>query len=277
MTRFASRMVLVLLLACFAFVAYAQQAFTFVQMCDTQLGMGGYDHDVATFKLAVKQINDLHPDFVLICGDLVNDMKDAGAFKDFNAIKAGFAIPCYCAAGNHDVGNHPTEDTLARYRKVIGPDYYTFENKGYAFVAINTSLLKAPIKGETEKQSAWLNKTLHSAAEKHSPTIVFAHYPIYVDTPDEKEQYFDLPLDARHQFLTLFKETGVVAYLSGHAHRNFSHTYQGIRLVTSATTCRNFDGAPMGFRIWHVAADGTLTDAFTAVKGAQPPAQKKKK
>jgi len=29
--------------------AAQQEAFSFVQMCDTQLGMGGYEHDVKTF------------------------------------------------------------------------------------------------------------------------------------------------------------------------------------------------------------------------------------
>ena len=31
--------------------------FSFAQMRDTQLGMGGYEHDVKTFGLAVDQIN----------------------------------------------------------------------------------------------------------------------------------------------------------------------------------------------------------------------------
>ena len=31
--------------------------FSFAQMCDTQLGMGGYEHDVKTFGLAVDPIN----------------------------------------------------------------------------------------------------------------------------------------------------------------------------------------------------------------------------
>lgn len=46
-----------------------QEDFTFVQLCDTQLGIGGYEHDIKTFKQAVKQINKLNPDFVVICGE----------------------------------------------------------------------------------------------------------------------------------------------------------------------------------------------------------------
>ena len=49
------------------------RSFTFAQICDTQLGMGGYEHDVKTFKTAVAQINALKPDFAVICGDLVKN------------------------------------------------------------------------------------------------------------------------------------------------------------------------------------------------------------
>ncbi len=98
------------------------QPFSFVQMCDTQLGMGGYEHDVATFKQAVKQINALPVDFVVICGDLVQTANDQ-SFADFNEIKAKFTLPCYCAPGNHDVGNAPTKASLANYREKIGKDY----------------------------------------------------------------------------------------------------------------------------------------------------------
>ena len=42
-------------------VSSAGEKFSFVQMCDTQLGMGGYEHDVKTFTLAVDQINKMKP------------------------------------------------------------------------------------------------------------------------------------------------------------------------------------------------------------------------
>src|SRR5437588_11592772 len=58
---------LFLLSACMALLTgcatWKEQPFTFVQMCDPQLGMGGYEADVARFKQAVKQINALKPDF----------------------------------------------------------------------------------------------------------------------------------------------------------------------------------------------------------------------
>ncbi len=91
--------------------------FSFAQMCDTQLRMGGYEHDVKTFGLAVEQSNKMKPDFVVIRGDLVGKANDQ-SWADFNRIKAGFKIPCHCAAGNHDVGNQPTAESLQRFKEL---------------------------------------------------------------------------------------------------------------------------------------------------------------
>ena len=99
--------------------------------------MGGYEHDVKTFKQAVEQVNALNPDFVIICGDLVQEANDSSYF-DFKNIMKGFQIPCYVASGNHDVGNIPNDTTLRYYRETIGKDYYDFEHKEHSFIVTNT-------------------------------------------------------------------------------------------------------------------------------------------
>ena len=75
----------------FAGESLETKPFTFVQICDTQLGMGGYEHDINSFKQAVKQINKLKPDFVVICGDLVSTPNDK-SFTDFKKIKDGLTM-----------------------------------------------------------------------------------------------------------------------------------------------------------------------------------------
>ncbi|MCA1747670.1 MAG: hypothetical protein LC655_08230, partial [Bacteroidales bacterium] len=70
------------------------ESFSFVQLCDPQLGMGGYEHDKATFKQAVKQINALDVDFVAICGDFVHHSSDS-SFADYIEIRDGLNKPFY--------------------------------------------------------------------------------------------------------------------------------------------------------------------------------------
>ena len=237
------------------------RGFTFAQICDTQLGMGGYEHDILTFRTAVSQINALKPDFALICGDLVNTANDE-SFADFNEIKAGLTVPCYCVSGNHDVGNEPSQESLQYYRQVMGEDYYSFEHKGHLFMVVNTQLWKTPTEGESKQHDAWLDKTLEAAAKKRTPVFVIGHYPLFLETPDEADEYFNLPLAKRKELLSLFEKRGVVAVLGGHAHRLLINEYRGIQLVNGESTSKNFDKRPFGFRLWHVAAERPFRHEF---------------
>ena len=236
-------------------------SFSFVQLCDTQLGMGGYADDVARFRSAVRQINRIHPDFAIICGDLIH-VADEQSFSDFNAIWANFEIPCYRAPGNHDVKNAPTPESLAYYRETIGKDYYAFEHKGRLFVIVNTQLWKAPLEIETATQDRWLAGTLADAQNKGLPVFIAGHYPLFINTPDEPEEYMNLPLERRRALLDLMTSHGVVAVLGGHTHRFLSNDYQGIQFVNGETTSKNFDGRPFGFRLWHIGPDRPFRHEF---------------
>ena len=97
-----------------SFSKIKQENFSFVQLCDVQLGLGGYENDLRSFELAVKKINALSPDFVVICGDLVQKRKGS-SFADFKKINAMFKMPSYIAPGNHDIGVNPNKKTLNYY------------------------------------------------------------------------------------------------------------------------------------------------------------------
>ncbi len=242
------------------------QTFTFAQICDTQLGMGGYAHDVKTFKAAVSKINTLKPDFVVICGDLVNTA-NGQSFSDFNEIKSGLTMPCYCVPGNHDIGNEPILESLRTYRQVVGQDRGSFKHKGTQFVLVNTQLWKAPVADETQRQDAWLEKTMKTAAKKNTPVFVIGHHPLFLETPDEAEEYMNLPLGKRTELLSLFEKHGVVAVLAGHTHRLLINEYKGIQLVNAETTSKNFDDRPFGFRLWHVEAERPFKHEFIPLVG----------
>jgi 3',5'-cyclic AMP phosphodiesterase CpdA len=216
------------------------QSFSFVQLCDPQLGMGGYEHDVQTLGQAVEQINGMDSD---------------SSFNDFRKIISEFEIPCYLVAGNHDVGNIPNDSSLAYFRDNIGKDYYEFEFGGYAFVVANTQLWKNHIGEESDLHDRWFKQALSAAVEKNSPVFVLGHHPIFVERADEEEGYFNLPSGKREELLDLLSGSGTVAYLSGHKHETLLNSYKGIQLVTGESTSRNFDERPLGFRLWNVNPD----------------------
>ena len=259
---------IITVIACIAGVMHAlasaaenpkTEPFTFAQLCDPQLGMGdSYEHDINAFKQAVKQINRLKPDFVVICGDLVNKFSEK-SIADFLKIKNELTVPCYCAPGNHDVGGKPTADSLRRYRQAVGKDYYSFTHKGYTFVFTNTQLWNLPLEGESGKHHAWVERTLKAAKRRCSPVFIVGHYPLYGKELEEKDGYFNLPLQIRKKLLPLYVECGVVAVLSGHTHKTVVNNYQGIQLVSGEVTSKSFDKAPLGFRLWHVSSPTSIT------------------
>jgi 3',5'-cyclic AMP phosphodiesterase CpdA len=240
--------------------------FSFVQMCDTQLGFGGYDHDLKSFKTAVSQINTLNPDFVVICGDLVEQANDS-SYVDFKKIMAGFKMPCYVASGNHDIGNIPNNSTLDYYRNTIGKDYYKFQYKESSFIVTNTQLWKEDVGEESIRHDNWFKKTLKEEQQSGNKKIfVIGHYPLFLKTVNEKEEYFNLPKTKREELLQLFEQNGVVAYLSGHTHKTLINQYRNILFVSGETTSKNFDNNPFGFRLWNVG--DSITQNFVALKPA---------
>lgn len=246
--------------------APAGEACRFVQLCDTQLGMGGYEADKIRFQLAVEAINALKVDWVVVCGDLVNNGNDDQAVADFKTIAKGFTMPVYLAPGNHDVGNEPTVESLERYRKLQGPDYYAATEHGMKLMIVNTQLWKSPVSDESQKHDAWFRAELEASEAAGTPTVIVSHYPPFVATADEPDDYYNLPPEKRAVLLAQVKAAGVKAWLAGHVHKNLVLDHEGMPVVASATTSRNFDGAPFGFRIWDVSADGNLTHRYEALQ-----------
>lgn len=242
----------------------AQEKFTFVQLCDPQFGMSAfgqeiksskyYEQDKESLKQAVKQINDLNPDFVIICGDFVHDANDT-TFSDFKAIIKDFAMPCYLTAGNHDVGNIPTDSSLKVYRNFFGKDYYKFKNKGCYFLVTNSLLWVNTIEDETEKHDQWFKSKLLKYGEKKRQIFVIGHYPLFTNEICEENHYYNFPKAKRQELLNLFAENNVVAYLSGHKHEIIVNTHQNIQFVCGESTSYNFDKSPLGFRVWEVSKD----------------------
>lgn len=237
------------------------KSFSFVQMSDPQLGFAGYEHDVRSFEQAVKQVNELNPDFVVICGDLVNIPSDS-AYADFKRIEEKFNIPCYCVSGNHDMEKLPDDASLlVLYRKVMGKDYYSFGHKGCSFVVANTQLWKTDVKNESEKFDRWFTKKIRALGKRRGPLFVVGHIPLFISEPEEADDYYNIDSVKRKRILDLFTDNKVAAYLTGHTHKLVCNEYKGIQFVSCETTSVNFDKRPLGFRLWTVSS-GLITHQF---------------
>jgi serine/threonine-protein phosphatase CPPED1 len=234
--------------------------FLFLQMADPQFGMFTKDRDFAqetiNFEFAIATANRLKPRFVIICGDLVNKPGDKSQIAEYRRIVAKLdkSIRVYHVAGNHDVGNEPTPESLAAYREQFGPDYYSFREGGMYGIVLNSSVIHSP--GKTPKQykaqNEWLNNELQKAqGSGASQIIVFQHHPFFLERGDEPDQYFNIPLERRKPLLQSFHASGIRYLFAGHYHRNSYGVDGDIKMITTGPVGMPLGRARSGFRaIW---------------------------
>ena len=82
--------------------------------------------------------------------------------------------------------------------------------------------------------------------------------------PDEPDQYFNIPLERRTQYLELFAAAGVRAIFAGHYHRNAGGWAGGLEMVTTGPVGRPLGDDPSGFRIVRFGEHG-LDHAYFAL------------
>lgn len=227
--------------------------------------------DIRRLDAAIVVANRLRPDLVIVGGDMVNDAADA-AQRDafFQAIgHLDPDIPIRWGPGNHDVTydwSAPTVESLRQYRDRFGPDYYAFDHGPAAFVVWNTAVAFDPtlVPGEWEAQLAFLETALEGAAAHGRQPILIGHHPLFVETPDEADTYWNIPTARRRPVLDLIHRFGVRIGLAGHLHRGAWARDGAFEMVTSGPVGYPLGDDPSGFRVVEVTPEG-IAHAYHAL------------
>jgi len=241
----------------------------------------GFERETELFQQAITEANRLRPDFVVMCGDMVDDRTDQAQFDEVlriaDTLDAG--IPMYWLPGNHDVGGGteaPTPETLARYRQVFGPDYYAFQHRGVSFIVMNTAVLHLPehTGSEMEAQLAFLEMELEAASRRESPHIVvFSHHAFFLRHPDEPDppiaQRFALTRKQRRVVLQMCRKYGVSHVFAGHWHKNNYAADGGLQVITSAAVGYPLGDDPSGYRVVRVFEDRIEHDYYAFGEGPE--------
>lgn len=227
---------------------------TFIQMSDTQFGlfekpllymaMGWtwddelFEQESQNFEKAVNFINVANPNFVVICGDLVNVSGHQGQTEEFKRISSQLEsdIPLYLVSGNHDVSNVPDKESLAQYRKSFGHDWYAFQHDDIYGIVLNCSLISHPegAQADADAQRKWLEAELvaaNGAEAKH--ILVFQHHPYFVVDAAEETDGRNIKLAHRMAYLELLNAYGVEAVMAGHLHENALGQYKNVKMITT--------------------------------------------
>ncbi len=240
------------------------QTFFFIQMSDPQFGMfptkGDIFQETQLFEKAIAYANRLAPAFVINTGDMINDPSDENQLTVALSTmkKIDKSIPSYVIPGNHDIGDAPTEQSLNWYRKSVGKDWYSFDYGKWHFIGLNSCIIanSEHVAKDMEKQWEWLNHDLEKAAsDSNLHIVVFMHHPLFLDHPEERDDYFNIPKQTRQLCLNLFQKYNIKTIFSGHLHQNNLTTNSRLELITTGPVGMPLGSASSGFRIVKVCAD----------------------
>ena len=226
----------------------------------------GLAKETSLFTEAIETANKINPDFVVICGDMVHNSDSDEQFQELIRISRllNEDIKLYWVAGNHDVGDKPTRAGLAQYKEQFGEYNYSFQEENCYFIVLNSSICYDPgsVPDEWEILISFLEKELQTAAsiqQRHK--IIFMHHPLYLNDPNEGDNYFVIPSARRAKIIDLITEYDVSAVFTGHLHRNNYKKIGNTELVSTGPVGFPLGVDPSGIR--HVRVDvNSLTHEY---------------
>ena len=223
------------------------ERWTFVNANDLHVGSPrSYRFDPSrkeNWQTARRQIQAIHPDLLLVGGDLTMD----GCFHDYElqTLKDDFEslpFPVYAVPGNHDVGNKFTpvlgawgyddlewnvkSEWLQQFASYFGPIPWTFVHKNVRFTGFYAAVTGS---GLPEEDQLWdfLEGLPSLPASAHH--VVMTHYPLFFDHMDEptfdptdRDQFipwfFNINRKPRLRILEALKTAGVDLVINAHLH-----------------------------------------------------------
>lgn len=208
------------------------------------------------FETVAQAIRDMHPDLVLNMGDVTLDGADSR--EDLLVAKQyhdGLGVPWVAIPGNHDVGDNQetgkpqviTAERRARWREIMGPDYWLRDVPGWRLLGIDCLLLGSDLR-EAPQQEAFISEAAATLGVRQ--LALFLHKPLYYDTLDDAEiSTHGVNPAPRKQLLRALG--GVVPRLvcSGHRHEYRERDAHGMH------------------QIWAPAGSFTLSDWFMPTRG----------
>ncbi|XP_072798276.1 serine/threonine-protein phosphatase CPPED1 isoform X2 [Vicugna pacos] len=206
--------------------------FYFIQGADPQFGLmkawstgdcdsGGdeWGQEIRLTELAVQAINKLDPKpkFFVLCGDLIHAMPGTPWRKeqteDLQRVlrTVDSEIPLVFVSGNHDVGNVPTPETIAEWQQTWGDDYFSFWVGGVLFLVLNSQFFydASMCPALKQAQDQWLDQQLSIAGQQRCQhAVVFQHIPLFLQSIDEEDDYFNLTKSVRKEMADKFSKAG---------------------------------------------------------------------
>lgn len=258
-------------------LAVAGDCLRLVQITDTHLEASeggtllGLDTDFS-LRHVIKLVRQERTRIDLLLG--TGDISDHGSKQAYLRAKdyfEAFEIPILWLVGNHDNAEIMAE--------VLGKDgrlVRAAETEHWQLVMLNSQIpgeVGGQL-GDTELQ--WLESRLEYAQEKGLHSLVCLHHqPVPMGSAWIDEQ---LVLDSAAFFTIIDRFDGVRGILWGHVHQGYDGDRNGVRLMSSPSSCIQFapdsedfkvDDQPPGYRWLDLHADGSIEAGISRVENVK--------
>lgn len=256
----------------------SENSFKFVFMTDihVQPELNGDEG----FKKAIKEVNQLNPDFVITGGDLVFDAlgqsheRASQLYDMYIDVCRNFEMPVYNTLGNHEVfglyessGISPTHKDFGKkmFKRRLGYEktYYSFDHKGWHFIILDDIGFTENRRYTAEIDSAefnWIKNDLKHL-DKDSPIVITLHIPL-VSIAEQIRNGGTSALSAgvalanSHEILKLFEGYNLKIVLQGHLHIVEEIIYNNVHFITAgAVSGKWWKGSNAGFPEGFVLVD----------------------
>ena len=182
------------------------------------------DADPLVYEQVWRDIDKLHPDFVINVGDTIQGGNDATAAAEWRALRPiwdRYKLPQFFTPGNHDIWSHISRRI---YEKQTGhPAFYGFNYQNAHFTVLDNSQTE----NLTDQQMDFLERDLQQNKDR-DPKFVLFHKPFWLIPVMFQSSQFPF-----HQ---LIKQYGVRYVISGHGHQFRRSVQDGIVYIEAGSS-----------------------------------------
>ncbi|MBL01261.1 MAG: hypothetical protein CL774_02060 [Chloroflexi bacterium] len=198
------------------------------------------NNEIQLLRSSIEIINKLNPKFVVICGDMINNLDNNEQISTFRKeiSKINNHIKVYYVPGNHDITydyKQPTIQSIKEYKNIFGKDYYSFEIGKIRFITINSTIFKSTetLKSYAIEQLNFIEKESNLAKKYNQKIIIFSHHPLFISNINEENNGWSVNKDFRKKIINSTKSKGLIANFAGHMHRNNIAFFDDLEIITT--------------------------------------------
>ena len=198
------------------------------------------NNEIQLLRRSIEIVNKLNPKFVVICGDMINNLDNNEQISTFKKeiSKINNHIKVYYVPGNHDIAydyKQPTIQSIKEYKNIFGKDYYSFEIGKIRFITINSTIFKSidTLTNYAIEQLNFIEKESNLAKKYNQKIIIFSHHPLFISNINEENNGWSVNKDLRKKIIKSTKSKGLIANFAGHMHRNNIAFFDDLEIITT--------------------------------------------